>query len=224
MKTLIIIPVWNEDKTILDVISDLQKSGYKDIVVVDDGSSDETFSIIKNSDVVILRHIINRGLGAAIGTGFAYAKEIDADITVTFDGDSQHRAEDIKNLIRPIIDKKADVVVGSRMTEFRKLMPKSRVLISVLANLLTYCLYGFKSTDSQSGLRAFNKKALEKIKIKTDRMEISSEFLKEIKRNKLKYIEVPIKPVFLEGRVGQDNKGYWNSINVGVKMLLRVFR
>ena len=143
---------------------------------------------------------------------------------MTFEGDAQHKAEDIKNLIKPIIENKADVVVGSRMTAHIKLMPASRILISYLANFLTYILYGFWATDSQAGLRAFNKKALEKIKIKTDRMEISSEFLKEIKRNRLRYLEVPIKPVYLEGRVGQDNKGYWNSINVGVKMVLRVFR
>lgn len=216
MKLLIIIPAWNEERPLPAVISDLKKHGYQNVVVVNDGSTDGT--------VGTLTHIINRGLGAAIGTGFEYAKDYGADIVVTFDADGQHRAEDIKNLIKPILDGKADVVIGSRMTEFKKLMPASRLLITYLANLLTYCLYGFWSTDSQSGLRAFNKKAIEAIVIKTDRMEISSEFLKEIKRNRLRYFEVPIKPVYFEGRVGQDNKGYWNSINVGVKMLLRVFR
>lgn len=216
MKTLIIIPAWNEEKTLPAVIADLKRHGYKNIVVINDGSTDGTIGT--------LNHVINRGLGAALGTGFEYAKDFGADIIVTFDADGQHKAEDIENLIKPIIDQRADVVIGSRMTEFRKLMPKSRLVITLLANLLTYLLYGFRSTDSQSGLRAFNKKALAAIQIKTDRMEISSEFLREIKRNNLRYREVSIKPVFLEGRVGQDNKGYWNSINVGVKMLLRIFR
>ncbi|MDO8514949.1 MAG: glycosyltransferase family 2 protein, partial [bacterium] len=162
MKILIIIPAWNEQKTLPGVVSDLKKHGYKNIVVINDGSTDGTIGT--------LNHVINRGLGAALGTGFEFARKNRTDIIVTFDADGQHKAEDIKNLIKPILDNKADVVVGSRMTEFRKLMPKSRLVITLLANLLTYLLYGFKSTDSQSGLRAFNKKALEKIKIKTDRM------------------------------------------------------
>jgi glycosyltransferase involved in cell wall biosynthesis len=224
MNLVIVVPAWNEEKTIAGVISDLKNHGYNNIVVVDDGSVDNSGVRAKGLGARVLTHIVNRGLGAALGTGFAYAKSFGADVVVTFDSDGQHNAEDIKNLVKPIVNNTADVVIGSRMTAYRKLMPVSRLLISYLANLLTYLLYGFWSSDSQSGLRAFNKKALEKIVIKTDRMEISSEFLKEIKRNKLRYAEVPIKPVFLKGRIGQDNKGYWNSISIGVKMLLRLFR
>ncbi len=224
MKVLIIIPAWNEEKTITDVINDLKSHEYKNIVVINDGSGDRTENRAKRAGAGVLTHIINRGLGAGLGTGLEYAKSLGADIVVTFDGDSQHKAQDIKNLIKPIIDGEADVVIGSRMLDYRREMPKDRLIVSYFANLLTYFLYGFWSTDSQSGLRAFNKKALQTIQIKTDRMEISSEFLKEIKRNKLRHKEIPIKPVFFEGRIGQDNKGYWNSLNIGIKMLLRLFR
>jgi len=102
-------------------------------------------------------------------------------------------------------------------------MPLDRLIISHLSNLLTFLFYGVWSTDSQSGLRAFNKKAIKCITIKTDRMEVSSELLKEIKKNKLRFKEIPIKPIYTEysRQSGQSNL---NSLNVAVKMLLRLFR
>ncbi|MEK7565618.1 MAG: glycosyltransferase family 2 protein [Patescibacteria group bacterium] len=225
MKILIIVPAYNEEKTLPAVIKDLESHGYKNIVVIDDGSTDKSSRIAKQTKVPVLTHVLNRGLGAALGTGFEYAQKVNADIVVTFDSDGQHKAEDIKKLIAPLITGKADVVIGSRMLNYQK-MPKDRLIFNFLANVATALTFGVWSTDSQSGLRVFNRKAVNSIHLKTDRMEVSSEFFKEIKRNKLNFAEVPIDPVYDEysRKKGQEGKGNWNSVNVGIKMLLRVFR
>lgn len=223
MKILIIVPAFNEEKTILSVIKDLFFYGYKNIVLIDDGSLDGTAEVAKNTKIKILRHIINRGLGAALGTGFKYAKDNNYDIAVTFDSDGQHKASDLKKLLNPIIENKADVVIGNRMSFYKKEMPLDRLIINYLADLLTFLLYGVWMTDSQSGLRAFNKKAVGCIKILTEKMEVSSEFLKEIKKNNLRLAEVPIRPVYTDysRRSGQNNL---NAVAVGFKMFLRLFR
>ena len=223
MKTLIVVPAFNEQDSIASVISDLKKHGYKEILVVDDGSTDLTKLISQKEKVKVVNHIVNRGLGAALGTGFEYARKNNFQAVVTFDSDGQHKAESLKALLDPIAKNLADVVIGSRLLKNLSEMPKDRLVISYLGNILTYILYGFISTDSQSGLRAFNKKAINCITIKTDRMEVSSEFLKEIKRNKLRYKEVPIKPIYTEysRASGQSNI---NSFNVALKMFLRLFR
>lgn len=223
MKTLIVVPAFNEQDSIASVISDLKKHGYKNILVVDDGSTDLTKLISQKEKVKVVSHIVNRGLGAALGTGFEYARKNNFQAVVTFDSDGQHKAESLKALLDPIAKNLADVVIGSRLLKNLSEMPKDRLVISYLGNILTYLLYGFISTDSQSGLRAFNKKAINCITIKTDRMEVSSEFLKEIKRNKLRYKEVPIKPIYTEysRASGQSNI---NSFNVALKMFLRLFR
>lgn len=219
MKTLIIVPAFNEEKSIASVIIDLKKHGFKNILLVNDGSLDDTAS--KAKGVKIINHIINRGLGAALGTGFEYAKLNNYDIAVTFDSDGQHKAKDIKKLLAKI--GRADVVIGSRLLKNTKDMPVDRIVINVISNLLTFAIYGIWSTDSQSGLRAFNKKSIECIKIKTQRMEVSSEFLKEIKRNNLRFVEVSIDPIYTEysRQSGQSNL---NSFNVAIRMLLRLFR
>lgn len=223
MKILVVVPAYNEARSIVSVIKDLFRFGFGDILVVDDGSIDGTDQLAKKEKVKVLRHVLNRGLGAALGTGITYAKKGGYDVLITFDSDGQHQASDLKKLIEPIIKNKADVVIGSRLLKRSKNMPLDRLIISYLGNILTLVLYRFRSTDSQSGLRAFNKKALNCITIKTDQMEVSSDFLREIKKNKLRYKEVPIEPIYTEysRQSGQTNL---NSFNVALKMFLRLFR
>lgn len=221
MKILVVVPARNEEDKIGEVISDLHKRGYDDILVVDDGSSDRTGEFALESKAKVVRHVINRGLGAALGTGFEYARRYAYDLLITFDGDGQHQAMDLKKLIRPIIDNEADVVIGSRLLNSSG-MPWDRKVINWLANILTLLIYRVWTTDSQSGLRIFNHRALALITIKTDKMEVSSEFFVEIKRNNLRFVEIPIEPIYTSysRRKGQSNL---NAVNVLVKMLLRLF-
>ncbi|MBW2995619.1 glycosyltransferase family 2 protein [Candidatus Woesearchaeota archaeon] len=220
MKLFIVIPAYNEEKSIGKVIDDLNRAGYHNIIVVDDGSKDKTAEVVsRKKDVILCRHLINRGLGGALGTGLDAAYENGADMAITFDADGQHCVSDIPNMVKPIKDGKADVVIGSRMID-HKGMPLVRVIGNWGLNLITWFLFGVWTTDSQSGMRAFNRKALYNIETRTSRMEVSSEFFKEIRRHELRFAEVPIKVIYTEYsmRKGQSS---WNAIKIVFKLIIR---
>lgn len=226
MKVAIVVPAFNESAVIYRVLKSLPKkldgvSGIE-IVVINDGSFDGTASEARRAGVTVISHTINRGLGAAIKTGMAFARRINSDIMVTFDGDGQHDPKDIPKVISPILKKKADFVIGSRFTK-PQMIPADRLILNWLANFATFLLYGILSTDSQSGLRAFSKKALNSIDFKADRMDFSSEILLEAKRNDLKTREVPIRAIYTEySRIkGQRNT---NAFPIFFRFLVRLLR
>lgn len=225
MKTLVVIPAYNEEKALLGVLKDLKKHGFRNLVVIDDGSKDRTSQVARKSGVLVLRHILNRGLGAALGTGFVYARENDFDSLVTFDADGQHEASDINDLILEIKNGNADVVVGKRPINSKD-TPLSRRMANLIANIVTYTFFGVWTNDSQSGLRAFSREAIDKIQIKTDRMEVSSEFFKEIHHHDLKYKEIDIRAIYTDYSLTNSKQGNVgrSSIAIGYKMLLRIFR
>lgn len=192
---LIIIPAYNEEKTILSVINDLRAFGYENILVIDDGSSDKTYEIASSLNVYVARHIINIGAGGASATGFEIAKIIDPGIMVTFDADGQHKAEEVQKLVEPIQNKEADVVIGSRLLGKAE-MPLKRLIYNKIANWVTFILYGFSISDTQSGFKAFSRKAYNSINIETSRMEFCSEIIYRIKQKKLRIKEVRIKSVY----------------------------
>lgn len=226
MKAVIIIPAFNESQVIFEVLESLPKKldgiTTVEVVVVDDGSQDQTANEAIKTKVNVIRHLLNRGLGAAIKTGFSWAKEHNADVVVTFDADGQHDPEDIPKLIRPIILKKADVVIGSRFLN-KQAIPFDRFLLNWFANFATFVLYGASSTDSQSGLRAFSKKAVNLIDFKADRMEFSSEILLEAKKNNLRLIEVPIKAIYTSYSRTKGQKNV-NAFPVFMRFLVKLLR
>jgi len=126
-------------------------------------------------------------------------------------------------VLESIYSGQADAVIGSRMMTGWKKIPVDRKLIITLSNILTWWLFGIKTSDSLSGFRAFNRKAIEDIQIRTDHMEVSNEFFYEIKRRRLRLVEVPIDVIYTKySRLkGQKNS---NAIEVGIKLLLRLFR
>jgi len=225
MKTLIVVPAHNEEAKIGEVIDDLNRHGFKEILVVDDGSTDRTGEIAKKKKAKVLRHIINRGLGAALGTGFEFARNGNYDCLVTFDGDGQHKASDLTRLLTPIYSGAADVVIGSRLIKPHRL-PTGRLLVNYVSNFATLLLYRVWTTDTLSGLRAFNQLAIGKITLKTDRMEVSNEFFMEIHRHKLRLAEIPIRPVYTDysERHSHNIVSLSHTVSVGKGMLLRLFR
>ncbi len=192
MKIFIIIPALNEAKTIGRVVGELKKYNYE-VVVIDDGSSDNTSQQAELAGAVVLIHLVNRGQGAALKTGIIYALQHGADILVTFDADGQHNAADVPKLLKPLLEHKAEATLGSRFLHGSPTgMPFLRKLILKIAVVFTRLVSGLDVTDTHNGLRAFSRRAIEKIKINQDQMAHASEILDEIHKHKIKFIEVPI--------------------------------
>ena len=181
-KIWIVIPAYNEEKTIVKVIKGLKREGWRNIIVVNDGSTDKTEMLAKKEGVVVVTHIINRGLGAALGTGIKAALILGADYIVTFDADDQHFPQDVKRLINVLEKGRADAVIGSRFLGRKKGVPPKYVVGNFLLNILTFLLLGAYSSDTQSGLRAFNRRAAEKLEILSNRMAVSSEIVYLLKK------------------------------------------
>ncbi len=196
LKTFCIIPAYNEEKTIVEVINSV-KPLVDQVVVVDDGSGDKTFELAKAQDVAVLHHIINRGQGAALKTGTEYALKHSADIIVHFDADGQFLANDIKSVVKPIKKGEAEVVFGSRFLSKESNVPFSKkYLIMPLAKLINKIFSGIKLTDPQSGFRAISAYAARQINWQQDRMAHCSEILFAVSRADLKIKEVPITVIY----------------------------
>jgi len=192
MKTVAIIPAYNEESRVADAVRDV--SVFVDcVVVIDDCSYDQTYQEASESGAYVLRHVLNRGQGAALQTGTEFALEnLKADIIVHFDADGQMQGSDIPCMIEAIKLGEADIVLGSRFIKSRPKMPFSRLLILKLGILFTLIISGIRLTDTHCGFRALSKKAASNIKITRDRMAHASEILDLIKVKHLKYRECPV--------------------------------
>ena len=156
MKIAIGLPAYNEEKNIASIITKLQDE-YDFVIVCDDGSSDLTGKIASKMGATVITHEKNKGYGAAIRSLFLKSKEIEVDILVTFDADGQHSVNDIAKVIQPILDKKADLVIGSRfLNETEKDIPSYRKTGIKIITKLTNVSLKEKIKDSQSGFRAYD--------------------------------------------------------------------
>ena len=191
MKTLIVIPAYNEELTIGSVVALAKK--YGDVLVVDDGSNDKTSKIAQEVGAIVVKHEVNRGKGQALKTGFNYALENDYDVVVCTDADGQHNPEEIPLLLKPILEDKADLVIGSRyLNSAHKNIPLYRRLGLWILNKTTVLASGAKITDSQSGFRALNRKALESLELNANGYHVESEMIHQLSEKGLRITEVPI--------------------------------
>lgn len=224
MKLAIILPAYNERKVIEKVLLSLPKRlvGISDIktVVVDDGSTDNTYKVISKIADYPLRHKLNLGAGSATITGIKFAKlKLKPDIYITIDSDGQHDPSDIPNLVKPLVNKGVDVVIGSRMLRSEG-MPAIKKITNKIANLITYVFSGLWVSDSQSGFRAYSKKAIDLINIKTTGYEYCTEVFSEISRNDLKFSEVPIRVIYSDHSKAKG-QSVANSINIILKLITK---
>jgi glycosyltransferase involved in cell wall biosynthesis len=204
MKIAIGIPAFNEEKNIASIILKLNKI-TDTIIVCNDGSNDLTGIIAEKMGAIVINHKRNLGYGAGICSLFLKAREIDVDVLITFDGDGQHRIQDIQTVLQPIIDGDSDIVIGSRFLESNvKNVPKYRkVGIKFITKLVNTSL-DKHVTDSQSGFRAYSKKVLNEITPSEYGMGISNEILFKASKKELKIAEVPI-VVSYEGDTSTHN-------------------
>lgn len=196
MKIIVGIPAFNEEKNIATIITKLADI-TDTIIVCNDGSSDLTLDIAKKMGVFVINHEKNLGYGAAIRSIFLKAKEMNGDVLVTFDADGQHRIEDIENVIKPIIDQKADLVIGSRfLDESEKEIPQYRKVGIKVITKITNSSIKEQLTDSQSGFRAYSKKVIAELNPSELGMGISTEILIKASSKKFRITEVPIKILY----------------------------
>jgi glycosyltransferase involved in cell wall biosynthesis len=185
------IPAFNEQDNIADVVRGALQHATA-VVVVDDGSRDLTAWNALQAGAVVIRHKRNAGKGAAVGTLFRYAVEQRADALVLIDGDGQHDPDEIRDVVGPVLAGRADVVVGSRFLTQRSDVPLHRTLGQRAFNVMTALASGVRCTDSQSGFRAFGRRAFCAMRIAETSFSVECEQQFECALRRLRLAEVPI--------------------------------
>ncbi|MFH1376303.1 MAG: glycosyltransferase family 2 protein [Candidatus Woesearchaeota archaeon] len=220
MDPLIIIPAFNEEKAIADVIKDLKSHDYHNILVIDDGSKDRTAEIAKENGAKVIKHIINRGQGAALQTGHEYALKNGAETIVHFDADGQFIAKDIESMLSAI-NNGYEIVLGSRFLDKKPInIPLEKKIILKAGRLFTKIFSNISLSDTHNGFRAIKREALTKIKITQDGMAHASEIIDLIKKNNLKYKEVPVTVIYSEYALSKG-QSIFNSLRIAFKLLIR---
>lgn len=219
----VIVPAYNEARVLREVIKHARnvfdKSSYAiDIVVVNDGSKDETSSEATKGGAIVINHIINSGAGSATATGLSFAMQSNYDAAATMDADGQHAPGDVIKGFKMLFKNHDDLLIGSRLIDSRG-MSRVKVIGNWGLSFITYLLFGINSTDSQSGLRIYSRKALEELRWTTSGYEFCSEMLWRAHQLKFKIEEFPIQAIYTDysKSKGQSN---WNAINI-VKSLLK---
>lgn len=229
MKTLIIIPAYNEEKSILNTVNSIIEYNEKnkekfDFIVINDGSKDKTEEILVSNKINHIKLINNLGIGGAIQTGYKYALNNNYDIAVQFDGDGQHDINYVKDIIKPIKDKKANMVIGSRYIDKSKEGFKSSLSRRMGIKIISFFIKLFtrkKVYDATSGFRAVDK---EIIKIfsnnyPTEYPEPVSEVT--VLKRKLKIDEVPV--IMHERQGGKSSIHAWKNVYYMINVTIAMF-
>lgn len=206
MKTVILIPALNEEKTITKVIEAIPKKinsiNEVIILVIDDGSTDNTSNLAQEAGAKVIRHSSNQGVGKAFQTGFSAAIEMSADILITLDADGQFDPKEIPQIIQPILDQKADMVTGSRFVD-PSFIPKNMPYMKQwgnrrVANIISWAT-GKKFNDVSCGFRAYNREALLKLNL-FGKFTYTQETFLDLAYKGLEIVEVPITVQYFDER------------------------
>lgn len=197
-RTAIVIAAFNEAGCIATVVTELRALAYPLVIVVDDGSPDDTAELARLAGATVLRHYVNRGQGAALQTGITYALARGAEVIVTFDADGQHDAADLPAMIGPVAGGEVHICLGSRFLEKRAEMPRLRRLLLRAAVLFTRMTSRVKLTDAHNGFRAFSRQAAQSIDIQLDRMAHASEIVDQFYQSGLPFREIPVRVHYTE--------------------------
>lgn len=190
-KTWAVIPAMNEASRIKPVLKKTKRH-IDNLIVVDDGSDDNTGKIARDEKAIVLRHRVNMGKGAALKTGCDYAISKGAERIVVLDSDGQHDPEEIPEFLKSLED--TDIVFGKR--RFNNQMPSLMRFGNSFINLMTRLLYGMRLSDTQSGYRAFTADAYRKIRWKASDYSMESEMIANSGKHGLRYKEIPIKTIY----------------------------
>lgn len=205
MQSWIVIPAYNEEARLPQVLRGLVAKQFR-IVVVDDGSTDRTAAVATNAGAIVLRHLINRGQGAALRTGIQFALEHGAEEIITFDADGQHQPEDLSALTTVLRTTGADLVVGSRFLGSAPGIPLHRWCLLKLAVVFTRITTGLHLTDVHNGLRAMTAEAARRLTFTEDGMAHASQILSMAARLRLRVHEVPCSIVYSEQSLAKGQR------------------
>jgi len=219
-RVAVIIPVYNEERVIKDVISSVLKR-YRYVVCVNDGSTDASAFEVAKTDAYLVNHPINMGQGAALQTGIEFARNLPGvEYFVTFDADGQHRLEDVEAMLAEIRTGKYDIILGSRFLGSTVGMKLSKHVILKLAIKFSNMTSGLKLTDTHNGLRVFNRRVADEMQITLPDMAHASEIIEIIADKKYRYKEVPVTIEYTDYSRAKG-QSIINAVNIGFDMLLR---
>ena len=211
------IPAYNEEKPIGDVIK--KSLNYVDkVIVCDDGSRDLTSSKAKEANAIVIKHEKNLGKGAALKSLFKYALNVNADVVVTIDGDGQFLPEEINKIIKPIIENDYDIVIGNRFDDHKE-MPSYRKVGNKMLDKITKMAADLPFTDTQSGFRAYSKKAIESISFTIDGFGVDSEILIDASKKGLKITEEKVTVLYNTGEKTSSKDPISHSVGVIASLL-----
>lgn len=204
---IVVVPAYNEASVIDEVLCGLLAEGYR-VVVVDDGSEDDTAKVVARHPVHLIQHAENRGQGAAIQTGLDYARSIHADVMVTFDADNQHSVADIQQMVQPILDQKVAVVFGSRFLNPQNHMPPIRSMMLRCMAWIFGRAYQVSLSDVNCGIRAFSAAAVSQITITQPRMAHTLDIIEQVHKHQLSFTEIPVTVHYTEYSLSKGQKWY----------------
>jgi glycosyltransferase involved in cell wall biosynthesis len=214
----LVIAAYNEGERLDQTLRTVVGLGYR-VVVVDDGSRDNTADVALRHPVWVLRHRVNCGQGAALQTGIDFALRRGAEFLVTFDADGQHAAEDLERLLEPVQSGQADVALGSRFLGRAEGLRWGRWLVLKAGVLFTRVVSGVRVSDTHNGLRALSRHAAGRIRIMQDRMAHASEILDRIRQQGLRYCEVPV-TIRYTAETRAKGQSSWNALKIASEFLL----
>ena len=221
MRLVAVIPALNESASIKAVVQGARK--YVDeVIVVDDGSSDDTGSIARQAGAVVVRHIINRGQGAAEQTGTDLAIRRGADIIIHLDADGQHDPNDIPKLIAPLQSRMADIVLGSRFLGQAVNIPIFRKILLKAGAFFIFTFTGLRLSDSQNGFRAMTRSTAKLINITQDGMAHATEIIDQISEQDLRYQEVPVTVRYTPYSIGRGQSNS-NAVKIVWRLIIEKF-
>lgn len=219
---VVVIPAYNEERFIGSVVLKILQFPVK-VLVVDDGSQDDTALVAERAGAHVIRQPQNKGKGAALNLGFQKAREMTPDVIVVLDGDGQHLATDLPGIVQPILEDRADIVVGSRYIRHTSKVPASRVWGHRLINLITKVSSGVNVSDSQSGYRAFSPNAFRVDHFCSNGFSVESEMQFLAREYNLRVMEVPI-TIYYPDRPKRSAVGQGLLVLNGILKLMGQYR
>jgi glycosyltransferase involved in cell wall biosynthesis len=218
---VIVVPAFNEESRVGPVVREIVFQGF-DVVVIDDGSTDNTSEQAKSSGARVITHAFNLGQGAALRTGFDYAVRGGWTYAVSFDADGQHDLGNVVSMLNKAEAGRFDVVLGSRFRSgASNNAPAFRRLVLRVATRLTNFWFRSSFTDVNNGLRVFRVDALKKMSLRQNRMAHASEILSEIKKQNLSWTDAPTDITYSSVTLDKGEKTISGSIKILWEVLVR---